>query len=152
VAGSWKVAEEAAAENGGAMSREDLRVVVNFHLAESREEALKQMEFGVDPWVEYLGALNPKAYAEVREKAGSDIGKFVDSRGALAGTPDDAVEFLEKLWDKTGGFGCLLLTGTNGFIQIGRTSAAPTRPRSTRQWRPAAGPDHQAKLPSPYNA
>ncbi len=113
VAGSWKVAEEAAAENGNTMSREDLRVVVNFHLAESREEALKQMEFGVDPWVEYLGALNPKAYAEVKEKAGSDIGKFVDSRGAIAGTPDDAVEFLEKLWEKTGGFGCLLLTGTN---------------------------------------
>ncbi len=113
VAGSWKVAEESAAENGNTMSREDLRVVVNFHLAESREEALKQMEFGVTPWIEYLGALNPKAYAEVQEKAGSDIGKFVDSRGALAGTPDDAVEFLEALWEKTGGFGCLLMTGTN---------------------------------------
>jgi hypothetical protein len=29
------------------------------------------------------------------------------------GTPDDAVEALEKLWDLTGGFGCLLLSGTN---------------------------------------
>lgn len=113
VDGSWKVAEEAAAEHGNTMSRNDLRVVVNFHLAESREQALKEMEFGVDPWVEYLGALNPKAYAETKEKAGDDIGKFVDMRGALAGTPDDAVEFLEKLWEKTGGFGCLLMTGTN---------------------------------------
>jgi limonene 1,2-monooxygenase len=113
VAGNWKVVEEAAAEYGTPVSRDGLRVVVNFHLAESRAQALKEMEFGVEPWIEYLGALNPKAYAEVRAQCGNDVGKFIDSRGALAGTPDDAVAFLDNLWDKTGGFGCLLLTGTN---------------------------------------
>ena len=34
-------------------------------------------------------------------------------RGGVIGTPDEAVVALEKLWDLTGGFGCLLLQGTN---------------------------------------
>jgi limonene 1,2-monooxygenase len=29
------------------------------------------------------------------------------------GTPDDAVEYLEALWEKTGGFGTIVMTGTN---------------------------------------
>lgn len=113
VQGNWKHAEDAAGEVGNTMSRDDLRVVVNFHLGESRKDVLKAMEFGVKPWVDYLGALNPQAYQDVQDKAGDDIGKFIDMRGALAGTPDDAVEFLDALWEKTGGFGCLLMTGTN---------------------------------------
>ena len=31
----------------------------------------------------------------------------------MIGTPDDAIVALEKLWELTGGFGCLLLSGTN---------------------------------------
>ncbi|MEZ5709300.1 MAG: LLM class flavin-dependent oxidoreductase [Blastomonas sp.] len=113
VASSWKVAEEAGEEHGNTMSRDDLRVVVSFHLAESRQDALREMEFGLEPWMHYLDALNPKSYADVRAKAGNDPDKIIAARGGLVGTPDDAVGFLEALWEKTGGFGCVLMTSTN---------------------------------------
>jgi limonene 1,2-monooxygenase len=110
---SWAVAEEAGREYGNQLDRDNLRVVVSFHLAETRAEAAKAVEFGLEPWMRYLEALNPKSYAESREKAGSDPVKLITLRGGLVGTPDDAVEFLERLWERSGPFGTLLMTGTN---------------------------------------
>ncbi|MBB5987519.1 limonene 1,2-monooxygenase [Sphingobium sp. B1D3A] len=113
VQASWAVAEEAGTEYGNRLDRENLRVVVSFHLAESRADAVKAMSFGLEPWLSYLEALNPKTYADTRAKGGHDPEKILAARGGLVGTPDDAVAYLEELWDRTGGFGCLLLTGTN---------------------------------------
>lgn len=113
VAGAWQLAEEAAAEHGNQLDRRNLRVVVSFHLAETRADAVRAMRFGLEPWMRYLEALNPKSYAETRAKGGSDPEKLIAARGGLVGTPDDAVEFLETLWEKTGGFGHVVMTGTN---------------------------------------
>lgn len=110
---SWAVAEEAGLEHGNRLDRDNLRVVVSFHLAESREEAAKALAFGLEPWLSYLEALNPTSYAETREKGGSDPAKLIAARGGLVGTPDDAIAYLEALWTRTGGFGTLLMTGTN---------------------------------------
>lgn len=113
VAGSWKLAEEVGLEHGNRLDRSSLRVVVSFHLAESRADALKAVEFGLEPWMQYLEALNPKSYADTRAKAGSDPEKIVAARGGIVGTPDEAVEFLERLWERTGGFGHVVMAGTN---------------------------------------
>ncbi len=61
----------------------------------------------------YLDALNPKAYEDTVAKAGDDPAKIVAVRGGLVGTPDEAVEFLEKLWERAGPFGTVLMGGTN---------------------------------------
>ena len=113
VKASWGVAEEAGREYGNALDRDNLRVVASFHLAETREEAAKAVEFGFEPWMRYLEALNPASYAEAREKGGSDAATLIGLRGGLVGTPDDALDYLEKLWERTGSFGALLMTGTN---------------------------------------
>jgi len=113
VQGSWQVAVEAGEEHGHTLNRKDLRVVASFHLAEDKDYALRQMSHGLEDWMHYLEALNPKSYAETRAKGGSDPEKLIASRGGLVGTPDDAVEYLEALWEKTGGFGTIVMTGTN---------------------------------------
>jgi limonene 1,2-monooxygenase len=113
VRASWAVAEEAGLEHGNRLDRDNLRVVVSFHLAESRADALKAVEFGLEPWLKYLEALNPKSYADTRAKGGSDPEKLIAARGGLVGTPDDAIAYLEALWERTGSFGTLLMTGTN---------------------------------------
>lgn len=110
---AWAVAEEAAAEHGNQMDRDNLRVVVSFHLAESKAEAEKAVHFGFEPWMHYLEALSPKAHAEAREKVGHDPAKIIASRGGLVGTPDEALEYLEKLWERIGPFGTVLMSGTN---------------------------------------
>jgi limonene 1,2-monooxygenase len=113
VNGTWAIAEESAKEYGTTLDRNNLRCLVNFHLAETKADALKAVEFGLEPWMHYLDALNPKAYEDTRAKAGADPAKIVAARGGLVGTPDEAVTFLEKLWEKTGPFGTVLMGGTN---------------------------------------
>jgi len=80
VRASWAVAEEAGLEHGNRLDRDNLRVVVSFHLAESRADALKAVEFGLEPWLKYLEALNPKSYADTRAKGGSDPEKLIAAR------------------------------------------------------------------------
>lgn len=113
VDGSWQAAVEAGKEHGNELDRKNLHVVVSFHLAESKAQAIKELDFGLEDWMHYLEALNPKSYAETRAKGGTDPEKLIAARGGLAGTPDEAVEYLEALWEKTGGFGTIVLTGTN---------------------------------------
>jgi limonene 1,2-monooxygenase len=48
-----------------------------------------------------------------KPSAGDPIEAILAMRGGVIGTPDDAIAALEKLWEQTGGFGCLLLQGTN---------------------------------------
>lgn len=110
---SWAYADEAGREYGNQMNRDNLRVVASMHLAETREDALKAVEFGLDAWSRYGETINPAAYVEMQQKAGNDPAKLIALRGGFIGTPDDAVEFLEKLWERTGPFGTLLMTGTN---------------------------------------
>lgn len=105
-----KLAEGAAREHGRTFDRSEIRVVASFHLAESREEALKQIQFGAADWLEYLHVIRPPTGGD---SPGDPVEKVIAARSGIVGTPDDAVEALEKLWDQTGGFGCLLLSGTN---------------------------------------
>jgi len=107
-----KIATDTAAEYGTTFDRSQIRVVGSFHLAETREEALKQVKFGIDDYIEYLHVIRPPEPGK-KETAGETIEHILSARGGVIGTPDDAVIALEKLWELTGGFGCLLLSGTN---------------------------------------
>jgi limonene 1,2-monooxygenase len=112
VQNAWTLASGAAHEHGRTFDRAEVRVVASFHLAESREEALKQIQFGAADWLEYLHVIRPPT-AGGKDSPGDPVEKVIAARNGIVGTPDDAVEALERLWDQTGGFGCLLLSGTN---------------------------------------
>jgi limonene 1,2-monooxygenase len=105
---NWGVADKSAAEHGNAMDRRDLRLVIHMHLAETREQAIEDVRWGFPKWQEYTLGVNP------RGRLGTGSLEEVLAKGmTVVGTPDDAVEFLERYWTKTGGFGCLLLQATN---------------------------------------
>jgi limonene 1,2-monooxygenase len=112
VGSAWKTATEAAAQHGQVLDRDNLRVVGSFHLAETREKARENIKFGFEPYLEYLNVIRPPTASDL-PSTGDPIEKVLAGRGGVVGTPDDALEALEKLWDQTGGFGCLLLSGTN---------------------------------------
>jgi limonene 1,2-monooxygenase len=112
VSSAWKTATEAAAQYGQVLDRDNLRVVGSFHLAETREKARENVKFGFEPYMEYLNVIRPPTATDA-PSTGDPIEKVLAGRGGVVGTPDDAIEALEKLWDQTGGFGCLLLSGTN---------------------------------------
>ncbi len=109
LATQWSFAEQAAAEAGKpAPDRKNWRVVMPFHLAETREQAVADIEDGIMAWnneyfVGTLGAPNQQPVSSGREAAERLI-----AFGGIIGTPDDAVETIRKLQEVSGGFGCLL--------------------------------------------
>lgn len=106
---NWGVACKTAAEHGREMRREDLRIVTQMHIAETREEAIRNCQWGFDKYQDYMAALYPDG-----GRLGKGSLEDVMSRDMIViGTPDDALDFLEKYWEKTGGFGSLLMFGIN---------------------------------------
>jgi len=106
---AFNIASESAAKHGGTFDRSNLRVVGSFHLADTREEARKAVQYGWDDYVEYLNIMRPPNPND--KNAAASIEQVIGQRGGIVGTVDDAIEALEKLWDDTGGFGTLLLIG-----------------------------------------
>jgi len=109
---NWRIACDVAQQHGREMDRRALRLVGPMHIAETREQAMKDVEFGLQKWIDYFARVNPTA-------GGDDLGSrspaqaMVDSGRAVIGTPDDAIAQLERLRGKTGDFGCFLLLAHN---------------------------------------
>lgn len=115
----WQFAEDAAAQSGAAVDRSEWRVVINFHLAETRELAREQAKHGLMRWHnEYIvGTLQRPgtvAYDDPDEAVDAICGGAETSavtRSAVVGTPDDLVQFVRNMHDVTGGFGTAI-----GFV------------------------------------
>jgi len=118
----WGVYEEAAAKTGKTVNRDSWRVVVNIHVAETREQAMADLEWGVLDLVKYMRKLRGAASAD------QSIGKIHTARdgveimtteglGALgrafAGSPADVIAYLEDLQKQSGGFGTFLFLTHN---------------------------------------
>jgi len=109
LATQWSICEGAAAEAGKpAPDRADWRVVVPFHLAESKEEAVRDVEDGILAWnneyfVGTIGAPNQQPAASGREMV-----ERLTAFGGVIGTPDEALAGIRRLQEISGGFGCLL--------------------------------------------
>jgi limonene 1,2-monooxygenase len=103
-AGSWKIAEDAAAKHGQSISRANWRLLISMHLAEDAAQARRDIEEGCHHfYTEYFG-----------NTLGSPIGKdfsvqnMIDTGGLVVGTPDDAIAAVDRIFGLTGGFGTLL--------------------------------------------
>ena len=109
---NWQIACDIARENGREMDRSVLRLVAPMHIAESREQAMREVKYGLNKWLAYFTAINPTA-------SGDDLGAkdpaeaMVESGRAVVGTPDAAIAMLERLEKQSGGFGCILMLAHN---------------------------------------
>lgn len=109
LANHWRVAEERAAEYGQTVDRSAWRLVGPVHLAETREQAKRDVEFGLKEWVDYFQHVAAFAIAPGSSDAAGDLADaLVEGGAAVIGTPDDAVAQIEKLVEISGGFGCFL--------------------------------------------
>jgi limonene 1,2-monooxygenase len=107
---NWNVACEIAAEDGREMDRSRLRCVINMHLADTREQAVADIRYGCEEFIRYFNNNQPRF--DVPE--GTDYIQWVLEHDiAVVGTPDDAIRRIERLYEKQGDFGCLLLQITN---------------------------------------
>jgi limonene 1,2-monooxygenase len=105
LAEAWGWAEEEAREAGRTVSRDDWRVVIPFHIAETREQALDDVRDGALSWnLDYFANTLGRPTAPGQETVES----MMERGGAIVGTPDDAIEAIEKIIELSGGFGGLL--------------------------------------------
>jgi limonene 1,2-monooxygenase len=111
---NWGHLERSAARAGRTPDRAQWRVLVGMHLADTREQALKEAESGIlGSLTGYIESLTgkPLPYGSdpalaVAQWAGPGLPGFAV---ATIGTPDDAIATINRLAERTGGFGCLLL-------------------------------------------
>ncbi|MEM9653045.1 MAG: LLM class flavin-dependent oxidoreductase [Actinomycetota bacterium] len=107
----WSFAEEAAEEHGTVVDRKDWRIVIQFHVAETRKEAREQAKEGLLRWHnEYnVGTLQrPGAVAyDSPDHAVDEVG-FSEGATGVIGTPEDLVDRIRDLYELSGGFGVVI--------------------------------------------
>jgi hypothetical protein len=110
----WGFAEDSAAKHGNAVNRDDWRVVLSWHLAETKKQAQEEAKRGLLRWHnEYtVGTLmRPGAVAYDNPDQAIEEMSGGDNAMAIIGTPDELIDTIRKLQALTGGFGTVI-----GFV------------------------------------
>jgi limonene 1,2-monooxygenase len=107
---NWKIANDVAAENGRKMDPERLRLVGPVHIAPTREQAFKNIEFGFKKWQTYFNSINPAGTLQPEMQTPESL---VEQGVIVVGTPDDAITQLRRVQAKQGEFGCFLQLAHN---------------------------------------
>jgi len=114
---NWGHFERTAVEHGNAVDRDRWRVVATMHLAETREQAEREMEHGVLTLCGYFEGMSntkmPWAGSAHEALTHWTTNGYPNFGVATVGTPDDALATIEKLSAKTGGFGTFLFLAHN---------------------------------------
>lgn len=103
---NWKLYETEARKHGHVPDRSKWRVVALMHIAETREQARRNVGFGLTEYCDYFReiATFPIVPADVKD----DCDWLIETSTACIGTPDDAIAFIEKLLEGSGGFGVIM--------------------------------------------
>ena len=104
----WAIAEESAAEHGKTVDRNEWRLSVGCHLAETRKEAFEDIRVGSGRVVtEYFGNTLGHEVPDVPQNKIVDF--MAENNQWIVGTPDDCIAGIERLLEASGGFGGLLI-------------------------------------------
>ncbi|AKL73018.1 flavin-dependent oxidoreductase, F420-dependent methylene-tetrahydromethanopterin reductase [Actinobacteria bacterium IMCC26256] len=109
----YDVWDEIAKENGHTVDRSSWRLVGPMHIAETREQAERDVEFGIEDFSKYFshvlpgGPVSGETVEEILEN--NRISGF-----AVIGSPEDAIARIQELLDASnGGFGAFLFLDHN---------------------------------------
>ena len=110
----WGFAEQAAQKHGTAVDRKDWRVLLSWHIAETREKAIEEAREGLlRHHNEYIVGTLQRPGAKPFKNTDEAIEKTAYSEAAAAtiGTPDDLVARIKSVLEISGGFGTVV-----GFV------------------------------------
>jgi limonene 1,2-monooxygenase len=104
----WAFAESSAKKNGTTVDRKNWRVLLNWHIAETREKAIEEAKHGLMRWhnqyihgtLQRPGSTPFKSPEEAVEQTA-----LVPGSASVVGTPDDLVKMIKSVHEKSGGFG-----------------------------------------------
>jgi len=106
----WDVMEERAAEFGKLADRSKWRLVGPMHLAESKEQAIREVQHGLDAFCDYTQhTIAAPQFRAAGDTFAERIAWVNDTGLGVIGTPDEAITQIERLQEQSGGFGCYLM-------------------------------------------
>ena len=108
----WQTMEERAAQFGTTVDRARWRLVGPMHIADTEEQARKDVSFGLSQWVDYFNKVAALPLAPPDAPPEQQIEALASTGFAVIGTPDMAAEQLERLLEQSGGFGAYLFMAT----------------------------------------
>ncbi|OSC29250.1 flavin-dependent oxidoreductase [Mycobacterium vulneris] len=108
----WGIVEERAAAFGMQVDRKNWSLVGLFHLAETEKQAREEVKFGIEPWFRYFQKVAAFPQMTMPGEQLDEMIDVINENGAgVIGTPERAREQVQRLWDQSGGFGCMLQMG-----------------------------------------
>lgn len=106
----WDVMEERAPQFGHTPDRQGWRLAGPMHLAETREQAIEEVKYGLDAWCDYTQNILAAPHFRAAGTTFEERVEWVNETGlGVIGTVDDAVAQVERLEKQSGGFGSYLL-------------------------------------------
>ena len=112
---NFNVWQEEAALHGHVADRSQWRLMGPMHIAETEKQARENCKYGLQWVFDYLSHIIP--VGDPNDAPPTDYDAFVDfaneSGRMVIGTPDMAIAQLERLREKTGGFGAYLFLGAD---------------------------------------
>ncbi len=107
----WDVMEERAAEFDTTVDRNNWRLVGPCHIADTKEQAIADVAFGLEEWIDYFQRVAALPLAPDTTNFESLVDALNASGLAVIGTVEDLVAQVERLRAQSGGFGTFLLMG-----------------------------------------
>ncbi len=105
----WDVMEERAAEFNTTVDRSRWRLVGPMHIADTKEQAVQDVAFGLAQWVDYFQRVAALPLAPDTANFETLVEALIASGFAVIGTVEDAIAQIERLRAQSKGFGSFLL-------------------------------------------
>src|SRR6478735_136037 len=106
---AWSVMEERSEQFGHVADRRQWRLVTMMHLAETAEQAVADVEYGIADYARYFREV--AALPIFPDAPAAELVTLMNTTGAaVVGTPQDAIDLIQHLIDESGGgFGTILI-------------------------------------------
>jgi limonene 1,2-monooxygenase len=152
LANTWAMVEEAAAEHGQTVDRKGWRLVAPMHLAPTVEQAVEEVRYGYADWLRFAatgpfrGADDTDIEETLAKTDHATLCRQANASGfSVYGTPEMARAQIQRLWDKSGGFGALL-------ISLNEVADPAATVRSLELFAREVMPEFQGSLARPQRA
>lgn len=109
---TWGITTHEANEHGRTVDRGDWAIVGNIHIADTFEQAVEDTRYGLRDFMDYRHVVTPMKMIEPGEEvAHEELVRRVNEFGyGCIGDANDAIDYIQKIIDRTGGFGTFLAT------------------------------------------
>ena len=111
----WDVIEEEAKHYNQQVDRAKWRLVGLCHIAETAEQARRDVEYGIEHWFNYFQEIAAFPQMSMPGQNAKEMIDFINDSGFGAiGTPEMCRAQIDRLWTQSnGGFGAYLMLGHN---------------------------------------